>query len=120
MNRTFVETVRTTLNQAGMSNMFCVEAMRNAVRVRNSLPVYKGISPYEALINRKPNLDTFRPFGCLGMVHVHAGARKKLDLKSMPCVLLCILDGRNYRMYDLNTQEVLVPRTFNLLSTNFL
>ena len=110
MNRTLVETVRTTLYQAGMSKMFWVEAMRNAVRVRNSLPGHKGISPYEALTNRKPNLENFRPFGCLGMVHVHAGARKKLDIKSIPCVLLCTLDGRNYRMYDPNTRKVLVSR----------
>jgi transposase InsO family protein len=35
INRTLIETVRTTLGQAGMSNMFWVEAMRNAVRLRN-------------------------------------------------------------------------------------
>ena len=110
MNRTLIETVRTTLAQAGMSNMFWVEAMRNAVRLRNSLPGNKGISPYEALTKRKPNIENFRPFGCLGMVHVHAGARKKLDKKSIPCVLLCTLDGRNYRMYDPQTQKVMMTR----------
>jgi hypothetical protein len=45
MNRTLIETVRTTLAQAGMSNMFWVEAMRNAVRLRNLLPGANGISP---------------------------------------------------------------------------
>jgi hypothetical protein len=89
MNRTLLETIRTMLSQAEMSNMFWVEAMINAVRLRNSLPGAGGISPYEALTKRKPNLESFRPFGCLGMVHVHAGARKKLDKKSIPCVLLC-------------------------------
>jgi hypothetical protein len=110
MNRTIIKTVCTNFNQAGMPNIFWVDATRNAVRVRSSLPGHKGIIPYESLINRKPNLDTFRPFRCLGMVHVHAGARQKLDLKSIPCVLLCTLDGRNYRMYDPNTQKVLVSR----------
>jgi hypothetical protein len=115
MNRTLIETVCTTLNQEGMSNMFWVEAMRNSIRVRKSFPGHKGISPNEALKNRKPNLDTFRSFGCLGMVHVHAGARNKLEIKSIPCVLLCTLDGRNYRMYDPDTQKVLVSR--NVLFT---
>jgi hypothetical protein len=74
------------------------------------LPGEKGISPYEELTKRKPNLESFRPFGCLGMVHVHAGARKKLDKKYIPWVLLCNLDGRNYRMYDPKTQNVMVTR----------
>jgi hypothetical protein len=119
MNRTLIKTVRTTLNQAGMSNMFWVEAMRNAVRVRNSLPGHKGICPYEALTNQEPNLDTFRPFGCLGRDHVHAGACKKFYLKSIPCVLLRTLDGRNYRMYDPNTQNVLVSRKLLFTEHNF-
>jgi hypothetical protein len=41
MNRTLVETVGTTLVQAGMSNMFWVESIKNVVRLRNSLPGVK-------------------------------------------------------------------------------
>jgi hypothetical protein len=102
-----------------MSTMFWNEAMINAVRFLNSLSVAKGTSPYEALTKRKPNLESFRPFGCIGMVHVHAGAHKKLDKKSIPCVLLCTLDGRNYLMYDPKTQKVMVTRNVVFSEENF-
>jgi hypothetical protein len=119
MNRTLTETVRTTLAQAGMSTMFLVEEMRKAVGLRNSLPGKKCISPSEALTKRKPNLESFRPFGCLGKIHVHAGARKKLDKNYIPCVLLCTMHGRNYRLYDHKTQKMMVTRNVVFSEDNF-
>jgi Integrase core domain len=98
MNRTLIEVVRTTLAQSGLPRSFWLEAMRNAVRIRNSIPDECGSSPHEALTVNKPPLNAFRPFGCLAMIHVRAGARKKLDVKSVPCVVLCTLDHKNYRL----------------------
>jgi hypothetical protein len=44
------------------------------------------------------------------MMYVRAGARKKLDGKSVPCVVLCTLDHKNYRMYDFNSRKVVIAR----------
>jgi hypothetical protein len=119
MNRSLVETVRATLAQSGMHRHFLVEAMFNAVRVKNSLPYENGVSPQQALTNQLSNIEAFRPFGCLGMVHMHAGARKKLDMKSVPCVLLCTLDHKNYRMFDLKSKSVRVTRNVAFSENKF-
>jgi hypothetical protein len=46
-------------------------------------------------------------------------AHARLDKKSIPCVLLCTLDGRNYRMYDPKTQKVMVTRNVVFSEDNF-
>jgi Integrase core domain len=119
MNRTLVKTLRTTLAQSGMYRHFWVEAMFNADRVRNSLPNENGVSPQQALTNQPSNIEAFRPFGCLGMVHMHAGARKKLDMKSVSCVPLCTLDHKNYRMFDLKSKRVMVTRNLAFSENKF-
>jgi hypothetical protein len=44
------------------------------------------------------------------MMHVHSGARKNLDVKSVPCVVLCTLDHKNYRLYDFKSRKVVIAR----------
>jgi hypothetical protein len=46
-------------------------------------------------------------FGCLGKVHFYRKGSQKLSSKPTPCVLLCTLNHRNYRLYDLKARKVL-------------
>ena len=108
MNRTLIEAVRTTLKQSGLDQKFWAEALANVVGIRNRIPKETGLSPHEELTETRPILNRFRPFGCLGMVHLHESKRKKLDRNTIPCVLLRTLDHKNYRMYDIKSKRVIV------------
>ena len=110
MNRTLIEAVRTMLAQSGLSQKFWVEAMRNAVSIRNLIPRDKNVSPHEAILHKSPNFHVFRPFGCLAKVHVRKGGRQKLDSKSTSSVLLSTIGHRNYRLFDLETGKITVAR----------
>jgi Integrase core domain/GAG-pre-integrase domain len=110
MNRTLIEMVCTTLAQSGLPRSFWLEAMHNAVRIRNSIPNECGSNPHGSLAFNPPPFNAFRPFGCLAMMHARTGALKKLDVKSVPCVVLCTLDHKNYRLYDLNSRKIVIAR----------
>lgn len=110
MNRTLIEAVRTTLLQSGLPKSFWAESLANAVAVQNRVPARDSKSPYEALIGMKPNLERFKPFGCLAMAHLHENKRRKLDAKVLPCVLLRTMEHRNYRLLDLKNSQVNVAR----------
>jgi hypothetical protein len=115
MNRTLVEAVRTMLAQSGLPARFWVEAIRYAVKIRNLFPRDNGLPLYQELTGKTPDLSAFRPFECLGKVHSYRKGSQKLSSKSTPCVLLCTLNHRNYRLYDLKTRKVLT--TPNVLFT---
>jgi Integrase core domain/GAG-pre-integrase domain len=110
MNRTLVEAVRTTLAQSGLPKVFSAESLANAVMVRNRMPRDNDVSPYEQISGHQPTLERYRPFGCLGMVHLDESKRKKLDAKTIPCVLLRTIDHRTYRMYDIAKGQVVMTR----------
>jgi hypothetical protein len=69
MSRTLVQAVRTMLAQSGPAARFWVEAIRNAVKIRNLIPRDNGVAPYQELTGKTTDIRAFRPFGCLGKVH---------------------------------------------------
>jgi hypothetical protein len=46
------------------------------------------MTPEETWSNIKPSVSYFRVFGCVGYAHVPDAQRKKLDPKSIKCILL--------------------------------
>jgi hypothetical protein len=44
------------------------------------------------------------------MMYIRAGARKKFDFKSVPCVVLCTSDHKNYRLHDFNSCKFVIAR----------
>jgi hypothetical protein len=75
--------------------------------------------PIEKLYGRKPSVNNFRPFRCLANVFQHEIKRRKLDSKSIPCILLATFEHGNYRGYDLATKKVYVSRHVVFSETDF-
>lgn len=122
MNRTLVETVRCMLTDGKLPKKFWAEAINTAVYIRNRGPTkaVKGMTPYEALTGKKPNVSHFRTFGCIAYAHVAKDERHKLDPKAKKCIFLGYgPDAKGYRLYDLKSHKVIISRdvVFNELST---
>jgi transposase InsO family protein len=109
-NRSIFEMARTSLAASGLSRNFWVEAVKNAVHIRNRLPDATGVSPFEKIFGRAPSATGFRPLGCLSYMLQHDSLRRRLEDKSLLCVLLANLEHGNYRLLELSTNKVHVSR----------
>ena len=67
MNRTLVEAVRSMLADAQPPHNFWAEALSTAVYLRNRSPTkaVKEMTPFEAWVGEKPNIEHLRIFGCV-------------------------------------------------------
>ena len=112
-NRTIMNMVRSMLSEKEMPREFWPEACNWAIYVLNRSPTLavKDITPEQAWTGRKPCVDQFRVFGCVAHVHIPDKLRKKLDNKSMKCVLLGIsAESKAYRLYDPINKKILINR----------
>ncbi|KAG7544127.1 GAG-pre-integrase domain [Arabidopsis thaliana x Arabidopsis arenosa] len=112
-NRTIMEMVRSILNEKEVPQRFWPEAVIWAVHVLNRSPtsVLKEKTPEEMWSGVKPTVDYFRVFGCLAHVHVPDQKRKKLDDKSIMCVLIGVSkESKGYRLYNPATEKVVTSR----------
>ncbi|KAM7502462.1 hypothetical protein LguiB_001366 [Lonicera macranthoides] len=112
-NRTIMNMVRWLLYDKKVPKQFWPEATRWAAHVINRSPthVIKDKTPEEMWSGVKPKVDYFRVFGCLAHVHVPDEKRKKLDDKSIQCVLLGVSkESKAYRLFDPVTKKIIVSR----------
>jgi transposase InsO family protein len=109
-NRSIFEMVRTTFSASGLPPTDWVESGKNAVYIRNRLPVAGGVSPFEKLFGRAPLMSKLRPFGCLTYLLLDESKRKNLDIKFKKCILLANLYYGNYRLLELSTRKLHVSR----------
>ncbi|GJV60667.1 zinc finger, CCHC-type containing protein [Tanacetum coccineum] len=58
-----------------------------------STKALKDKTPYEALYNKKPNLENLRIFGCTAYAKITIPYLKKLDDRSIPMIYLGVEDG---------------------------
>ena len=67
MNRTIVESATSMMFHSNLSVNFWAEAVNMAVYLKNRSPTtaLDGITPYECLFNRKPDVAHLRVFGCI-------------------------------------------------------
>ena len=71
----------------------------------------RDVTPQEAWSGVKPSVKHFRVFGCLAHVHVPKEKRRKLDDRSVCCVLLGFSEGtKGYRLYNPLTEKIVVSR----------
>ncbi|GJW51328.1 zinc finger, CCHC-type containing protein [Tanacetum coccineum] len=66
-NRTIMSTTRCMMKATNMPQNFWAEAVRHAIYILNSVPTkaLEDITPYEAIKQKKPNLENLKVFGCI-------------------------------------------------------
>ncbi|GAU44848.1 hypothetical protein TSUD_112220 [Trifolium subterraneum] len=112
-NRTLLNMVRSMLAGINVPKTFWPEALKWTTYVLNRSPTLsvKDMTPEEAWSGSKPTVQHFRVFGCLSFVHIPDNHRKKLDSKSIKCILLGLSEeSKGYKLYDPVSQRVIVSR----------
>jgi hypothetical protein len=77
--------------------------VKTAVHILNRSPTrsLKGITPYEAWRKKKPAVDYFRTFGCVGHMKLVGPGISKLSDRALPVVFLGYETGsKAYRVLD--------------------
>ncbi|GJR20554.1 zinc finger, CCHC-type containing protein [Tanacetum coccineum] len=112
-NRTIMSTTRCMMKATNMPQNFWAEAVRHAIYILNSVPTkaLEDITPYEAIKQRKPNLEYLKVFGCIAYAKVPSQHLTKLDDRSTRMVYLGNEPGsKAYRLFDPTTQRICVSR----------
>jgi hypothetical protein len=112
-NRTLLNMVRSMISAMEVPKSFWPEAVKWATYVMNRSPTFavKDMTPEEAWSGSKPSVHHFRVFGCLAHVHVPDAHRKKLDGKSIKCILLGVSEeSKAYKLYDPVEKKIIVSR----------
>ena len=123
LNRTLVEIVRTMMIESKLDQRFWGEALSTVVYLRNRSPtkVVEGMTPFEALYGKKPNVKHLRAFVCVSYPLIMKDERKKLDPVARRCVLVGYgAEVKEYRFYDLDrTGKVIYSRDAKFNETEF-
>jgi hypothetical protein len=96
-----------------MPKRFWPEAVIWATYVMNRSPTHavKDITPEEAWNGMKPSVHYFIVFGCVAHAHIPDAQRKKLDDKSIRCVLLGVSEeSKAYKLYNPIEKKIIVSR----------
>ena len=112
-NRTLMEMTRSILKHMAVPNYMWGEATRHSTYLLNRVAtrVLKNVTPYEALRGRKPNVNHLKTFGCIGYAKTVKPHLQKLEDRSHLLVHLGTEpDSKAYRMYDPQTQKIVVSR----------
>lgn len=112
-NRTLLEMTRSILKHMSIPNHLWGEAIRHATYLINRVATRSldGLSPYEALRSRKPNLSHLKVFGCVCYARTEKAGRKQLDDRSRVLVHLGTEPGsKAYRLLDPHTKRIIVSR----------
>jgi hypothetical protein len=112
-NRTIMNMVRSMLSGKEVLKKFWPEAVNWSVYVLNRCPTLavKDVTPEEAWSGIKPCVDHFRVFGCVAHIHVPSSQRKKLDNKSVTCVLLGMSEeSKAYMLYDPISKKIVISK----------
>lgn len=112
-NRTLIEMTRSILKHMNMPNYLWGEATRHATYLINRVTTraLNGMTPYECLRGRKPNISHLRVFGCVCYARTETAGRRKLDDRSRVLVHLGTEPGsKSYRLYDPLSKRIIVSR----------
>ncbi|GJY99913.1 zinc finger, CCHC-type containing protein [Tanacetum coccineum] len=119
-NRTVLSTTRSMMKAMKLPLNFWAEAVRHTIYILNRVPTraLEDKTPYEALYNRKPNLENLRIFGCTAYAKITIPHLKKLDDRSIPMIYLGVEDGsKACRLYDPITKKKHVSRDVKFMET---
>ena len=113
MNRTIVESARSTIHFSNVPKDFWAEAVNTAVYLKNRSPsvALKEETPYECMFGVKPNVSSLKIFGCIAHVHIDSQARKKFDMKSRKAIFVGYPEGtKGFKLYDPVVKRFLCSR----------
>ena len=122
LNRTIIESARAMLNHAKLPLDFWAEACSTAVYLHNRSPTtaLKGVTPFEHLFGRKPNISHLRVFGCVSYMHIPSDQRKKLDPKARKTIFVGYPPGvKGYKLYDTEKRSFRISRNVLFLEDKF-
>lgn len=112
-NRTVLNMVRCMLSEKNLPKEFWPDAVKWSVYEQNRSPTaaLKEVTPEEAWQGTKPAVHFFKVFGCVGYAHVPQQQRKKLDNRSIKCILLGVSEqSKAYKLYDPIGKRIIVSR----------
>ncbi|GJZ69558.1 zinc finger, CCHC-type containing protein [Tanacetum coccineum] len=119
-NRTVLSTTRSMMKAMKLPLTFWAEAVRHAIYILNRVPTRALVdkTPYEALYNRKPNLENLRIFRCTTYAKITIPHLKNLDDRSIPLVYLGVEEGsKACRLYDPIAKKKHVSRDVKFMET---
>src|ERR1051325_3320775 len=103
--------VRSKMSARSVPKQFWPKTVKWAAHVMNRRPTHalRDVTPEEAWRGVKPSVHHFRVFGCLANVHIPDVHRRKLDNKSIKCVLLGISEeSKAYKLYNPVERKIIV------------
>ncbi|KAG7547574.1 Zinc finger CCHC-type superfamily [Arabidopsis suecica] len=112
-NRTLMDMTRSLLKHMEIPNFLWGEAVRHSTYLINRVATRTLVekTPYEALKNKKPNIEHLRVFGCICYAKAESAHLKKLDDRSRILVHLGTEPGsKAYRLLDPTRRKIVVSR----------
>ncbi len=122
LNRIIMEAARAMLHHANLPLSFWAEAASTAVYLRNrpSTSSVKKTNPYECWYKQKPDVSSFRVFGCNAFVHIPDQKRNNLQKKSEKRIWVGYLENsKGYKFYIPEKKTVLRSRDVMFLENCF-
>lgn len=112
INRTLMERVRCMIIDSGLDHRFWAEATNTASYLINRIPCRsEHRSPEEIYSSRRPDLKCLRVFGCPALAHIPKEKRRKLDTKSVECIMMGYSDvSKAYRLFNPENCKIIISR----------
>ena len=104
---------RSMLKAKGLPNNFWAEAINIAVYILNRSPtkVVLNKTPYEAWNGRKPDVNSFRVFGCIAYSFIPSQHREKFDGKGQKYIFIGYSDeSKANRLFNPKTKQLVISR----------
>ena len=121
-NRTLMESARSMMHFANLTQEFWAEAVLASMYVQNrcTTKAVEGVVPFEAFFGKKPSVKDFKVFGCDAYVHVPTEKRKKLDMKSVRHIFLGYSGTqKGYRLFEPKSKRFTVSRDVKFVENSF-
>ncbi|KAE8970245.1 hypothetical protein PR002_g27175 [Phytophthora rubi] len=115
LNGTLLGKARAILEAANLPECLWGEVLHYVVHIDNmsSTKAVGGMTPYQKLWGKKPDLKNLKVCGCLAFYHVPKVTRgNKLEMRVRPAVFLGMAEiSLGYRLLDLETGDIMERRS---------
>lgn len=103
--------IRCALFQSGLPHSYWGEAFDHAIFTWNRTPKAKiqGVTPYEIIMEKVPDIRFMHPFGCQAFAIHHSDDLPKFSARGQPCILLGYDTIRKaYKLLSLDDLSILI------------